>query len=141
VIILLDHNYTLVANSDQKRSPFIRQIEIEEYRHDLVNLVCDQYVILVTARPKKYSSVTIERIKQKTGWSPDEWYFNKGYPPPAWKKFVLEKFIFPRHGNDPALYLAIESNPRTRSMYQSFDITAISQSERGKIKEALDYDN
>lgn len=34
------------------------------------------------------------------------------------------KAVIPTHGDDPARYLAIESNPKTRLMYEKLGIEA-----------------
>lgn len=125
MIILLDLNYTLVENSREKKSPFIKQITNERYREWLIDLIRDYHVILVTARPRKYESDTLRSIKLKTGWLPDEWYFNTGFPPATFKEKALVGQIYPRHGNDNEQYLAIESNPKTKAMYSSYGIRAI----------------
>jgi hypothetical protein len=49
MILLLDLNYTLVENSDDKRRPFIKQIEAEQYRRWLVELIRPHHVIMMTA--------------------------------------------------------------------------------------------
>ncbi|MEE4211282.1 MAG: hypothetical protein V2I43_18690, partial [Parvularcula sp.] len=78
-IILLDLNYTLVANSPKRGEPpirpFIRQIEQEEYRQWLIELLRPHRVILITARPNRYQEVTLARIKEKCGWEPMDAYF------------------------------------------------------------------
>lgn len=126
MIILLDLNYTLVENSHEKRSPFIKQIEIEEYRHWLIDLVRPHYVIMMTARPEKYYDDTLLNIIHKTGWTPERALFNESHRirPPAAKKRMLHEEVFPVHGEDPTQYFAIESNPRTRSMYANHGIRA-----------------
>jgi hypothetical protein len=123
VIILLDLNYTLVANSRQKQKPFIKQIEHEQYRQWLIDLIRDQHVILVTARPEHYRQATLASIQAKTGWQPDEAYFNDlNLPPPALKQRLYLERIVPLHGDDPAAYLAIESNPRTHRIYDAVGV-------------------
>jgi len=127
MIVLLDLNYTLVANSEEKRSPFIRQIEREKYREWLLHLIKDQYVILITARPAKYSEATLKRIERLLDWQPEEAYFNDtGWRPQVFKSYVLRKKIFPRHGRIKDIhYLAIESNPKTRAMYAGYRIPCL----------------
>lgn len=53
---LLDLNQTLVdREKDASRiRPFELQIERETYRQWLVEILCDSYVVLITARPVKY---------------------------------------------------------------------------------------
>jgi hypothetical protein len=126
-ICLLDLNYTLVGNQQETRllRPFSRRMEAEEYRADLIAAVRKDYVILVTARPDAQREETLANIMRKTGWLPQEWYFNDvDAKPPAFKKSALDRFIFPKHGSDGALYYAVESNPRTRAMYARYDIQA-----------------
>jgi hypothetical protein len=121
MIILLDHNFTLVANSDVKLSPFTRQIAAETYRQDLVDAIRDQTVILITARPHKYREETLSSIKAKTGWSPAEAYFNtENDRPPVSKRKVLERHLLNRF--KPYEMFGIESNPQTRGMYATFGI-------------------
>ncbi|MDX2231336.1 MAG: hypothetical protein NW220_16990 [Leptolyngbyaceae cyanobacterium bins.349] len=125
MIILLDLNYTLVANSTVKKSPFSKQIEGETYRDWLIELVKPFPTILITARPQKYQAQTLESIISKTGWQPQDSYFNAyNLRPPQAKEKILLDSIFPRYGRDTA-YLGIESNPRTRTMYRKYGIQSI----------------
>ena len=124
MIVLLDLNYTLVANSHEKRRPFTKQIEGEQYRRWLVDLVQDHYTILMTARTVRYRAITLASILAKTNWQPQEAYFNDlDLRPAELKKSVLERFVYPKHGRD-ASYLALESNPTTRAMYEAQGIKA-----------------
>ena len=126
-ICLLDLNYTLVSNQAATKTlrPFSRRLEAEEYRADLIKAVRGDHVILITARPDRQREETLANILRKTGWQPQEWYFNDiGARPPAFKKSALQRFIFPRYGEDGSLYYAVESNPRTRAMYAKFGIVA-----------------
>lgn len=130
-ICLLDLNYTLVGNQIETRRlrPFSRRMEAEEYRLDLIEAIRDDYVIIVTARPDHQMHQTMENIRQKTGWQPQEWYFNDiDAKPPAFKESALKRFIFPRHGQqmgaEGTFYYAVESNPRTRAMYARYEIQA-----------------
>ena len=128
MIILLDLNYTLVENSDEKLKPFVRQIANERYSLDLINRIKTFKVILITARPDMHREATMKNIEQKTGWQPDAAYFNKWFfHPPACKKRILETNIFPEFGINPEAYVAVESNPRTRAMYSNFGIIAITK--------------
>lgn len=129
-IALVDLNYTLVENSpkwgESKITPFIRQIEQETYRDWLVNFLMDKYAILITARPNKYKDVTLERIKQLTGWQPQEAYFAEiQATPPEIKEHLLLNYIFPRHGKVETAYFGIESNPKTRAMYEKYGISSL----------------
>jgi len=126
-ICLLDLNYTLVGNqeSTKRLRPFSRRLEAEEYRADLIEAVRGDHVILITARPDRQQEETLANIQRKTGWQPQEWYFNDiDAWPPEFKKSALQRFVFPKHGEDGGLYYAVESNPRTRAMYAKFGIAA-----------------
>lgn len=126
-IILLDLNYTLVGNQATTRMlrPFSKRMEAEEYRMDLLEAIKNDYVIIVTARPAYQARQTLENIKRKTGWQPQESYFNDiDAEPPVFKDSALRRFIFPRHGQDGAQYFAVESNPKTRTMYAKYGIAA-----------------
>lgn len=123
--ILLDLNYTLIANSLDKKSPFTKQIEGEVYRQWLIELVKPFSTILITARPQKHIAQTLQSIMDKTGWQPDDAYFNEYNLPPAQaKETMMIDLIFPRHGEESP-YLAIESNPKTRAMYAKYNIPSI----------------
>jgi hypothetical protein len=115
MIYLLDLNYTLVANSEDKRSPFAAQIVNEQYREELIAALQGSPVYLLTARPYRYESMTLKSIRDKTGWAPDRAYFNcYNLPPPAAKQAMLKEIL---QEHQPAELLAIESNPKTREMY------------------------
>jgi hypothetical protein len=125
MIILLDLNYTLVSNSLTKKSPFTNQIEGEEYREWLIELVKPYTTILITARPQHHRDQTLQSIVDKTGWQPQDAYFNTyNLRPPQAKERMLIDLIFLRYGRDSP-YLAIESNPRTRTMYAKYNIPSI----------------
>ena len=125
MIYLLDLNYTLVENSRDRIEPFTLQIEREHYRAWLVDLLRDERVILITARPAMHATATLEGIRQKTGWAPEAAFFNDlKLPPPALKRRVVLERIFPQYGANPGQYFALESNPRTRSMYAALSIRA-----------------
>ena len=126
-ICLLDLNYTLVKNQMETRMlrPFARRMEAEEYRTDLIEAIRGDHVIIITARPDYQMRQTMENIKRKTGWQPAEWYFNDiDADPPTFKESALRRFVFPKHGQDGAIYYAVESNPKTRAMYGRYGIQA-----------------
>lgn len=124
-IILLDLNYTLIANSKEIWNyPLEKKIRSQEYEKDLIELIKDNYVILITASPYKRSYKILRDIRDKTGFVPDESYWNFGGQPPEVKKYWMENEIIPQHGDDTIKYLAIESNPKTRRMYQKLGIEA-----------------
>lgn len=128
VIYLLDLNYTLVANSPARGSPptrpFIRQMEQEEYRQWLVELLRPHRVILMTARPDSYREVTLARIFACTGWQPMDAYFAYVRSRPHLiKERILKDCIFPKYGYTD--YFALESNPHTRAMYRRYGIPSV----------------
>ena len=131
-IILMDLNYTLVANQAETRQirPFSARLEAEEYRTDLIDRIRKEFVTVVTARPISQRKETVQNLFRKTGWRPQEAYFNDlGLEPPAYKEFVLTRAVFPEHGDDVKRYLAIESNPETREMYEKHGIRAMTYAE------------
>ena len=126
-ICLLDLNYTLVGNQQETRMlrPFTKRMQYEEYRADLIEAVRGDYVIIITARPDHQMKATMENIRRKTGWEPEEYYFNDfDAEPPVFKESALERFVFPKHGNNPIQFYAVESNPKTRAMYARYGIEA-----------------
>ena len=130
-ICLLDLNYTLVGNQADTRMlrPFSRRMEAEEYRADLIEAIRDDYVIIVTARPDYQMKQTMANIKRKTGWQPQEWYFNDiNAEPPVFKESALRRFILPPArrterpgGRTTTRWRAIR---KTRAMYARFGIEA-----------------
>ncbi len=65
-IILLDLNYTLIANSKEIRMmPLDEKIKNQEYEMELIDLIKDNYVILITASPYKRSLKFLEILKRK----------------------------------------------------------------------------
>ena len=124
-IILLDLNYTLISNSWQIRNDRLPQkIYNIKYEHELVNLIKDNYVILITASPYYTSFDSLKHIKENTSLKINESYWNFGKRPPEVKRYWLEKAVIPTHGDDSKKYRAIESNPKTRKMYEEFGIEA-----------------
>ena len=124
-IILLDLNYTLISNSWQIRRDLLPQkIYNRKYEHELIELIKDNYVILITASPYYTSFDSLKHIEENTELKIDESYWNFNRRPHELKKYWLEKAILPTHGDNPDLYLAIESNKTTRGMYKTFGIEA-----------------
>lgn len=124
-IILLDLNYTLIANSwDIRYDRLPQKIYNRRYEHDLVELIKDNYVILITASPYYTSFDSLKHITENTDLKIDESYWNFGKRPPELKRYWLKKAVIPTHGDDSDKYLAIESNPKTRKMYAEFSIEA-----------------
>lgn len=125
MIYLLDLNYALVDK--EKDAPRIRpmelQIELETYRQWLIDMLKGKYVILTTARMQKYEIFTLNRIYTKTNWLPNESFFSIfRHLPHIKKEWILKWRIFPKHGNNPEQFFAIESNPKTRAMYAKYGI-------------------
>ena len=131
LIILLDLNYTLVANSELKKrsgASYGDKVLQETYRLELLELIKGHTVLLCTVRNEKYRDITLRTIARKcNGWQPHESYFN---PTDNWRGAIvkaeyLEKLIFPKHGTpDKQKYYAIESATGTRGMYMRFGIPA-----------------
>lgn len=124
-IILLDLNYTLISNSWSIRYEKLpEKITKRKYEHELVDLIKDNYIILITASPDYTSAESLRHIEENTDLKIAESYWNFGKRPHELKKYWLEREVLPKHGNDPSRYLAIESNPKTRAMYEGFGIEA-----------------
>lgn len=127
-ICLLDLNYTLVSNQAETRNirPFSARLEQEDYRRDLIKAISNDYVIIITARPNYQMDESLANVEKKTGWLPDEQYFNDiDEEPPIFKESALKRFVFPKHGEDGNRYYAVESNPKTREMYAKYGIKAM----------------
>ncbi len=130
-IILLDLNFTLVANSHLKqRQPgltYVQKIAYETYRQWLVDLIRDHRVLLCTVRYQQYQQVTLDHIRSLTGWLPEAAFFNpttdyRGY---IVKDAYLREHIFQQYGStDEQAYFAIESATQTRAMYKRHGIAA-----------------
>ena len=124
MIVLLDLNYTLVENSEEKRRPYIEQIAGERYRRWLVELLQDYAVCLVTARPEKYRAATLASINSEMRWQPDGAFFNDlNLPPPVLKERILVDRLLPMHPAET--FRALESNPRTRAMYERYNVRSM----------------
>lgn len=129
-IILLDLNYTLVKNSQKKITPFTDQIKAEEYDEKLVEKLQDKVVFLITARPEKHREQTLASILEKTGGGPVKAFFNHlNLPPPQIKERVLVDLIFPDYPQEKFEFVAIESNPLTRTMYARYGIQSMTKSQ------------
>ena len=132
-IILQDLNVALSSNFKemQKNRPMTNFVEnVEEYRQWIVELLKHEHVILVTARSVGYEELTLNSINDQTGWQPNDWCFNPWGEPSGKgalrahraKERYLTEYIFPKYGDDPNNYFAIESNKYSRSMYRSYGI-------------------
>ena len=134
MIYLLDLNYTLVANSAPHGTtpePMPKRMQTERYRQWLVELLRPHRVILITARPDRWRDPTVARIADLTGWQPMDAFFDDGMTrtPPAIKRHILIDLIFPKYGRGD--YYAIESNPKTRSVYATLGIPSVWVSRTG----------
>ena len=135
---LLDLNQTLVdRGKDAPRiRPFELQIECETYRQWLVELLRNEYVILMTARPHKYKWATLERIEVLTNWQPQEAYFGeiRSYPHVK-KEQLLRRYVLPKYS--PSELFGIESNPKTRAMYSNYGIASAPAIDENGVKISL----
>ena len=104
--------------------PLDEKIKNQKYESELIDLIKNNYVILITASPYKRSHKILRDIKEKTGFVVDESFWNFGRQPPVLKKYWVETEVIPHHGEDMDKYLAIESNPATRRMYKKLGIEA-----------------
>lgn len=138
--ILLDLNQTLVdrAKDAPRVRPFELQIESETYRQWLVDILKNEYVILITARPEKYKRMTLAKIEALTGWQAQEAFFAeiRSYPHVK-KEHLLRKYILPRVGKDE--FFGIESNPKTRAMYARYGIDSAPAITNDGEKIFIDY--
>jgi hypothetical protein len=101
MIVLLDLNYTLVANSTNARTTTEDSIAKETYRSWLIDLNKQNTIILITVRPAKFKQATLGRIQGELGWMPDDWYFNDLWlPAPQFKSKTVINKILPKYGND-----------------------------------------
>lgn len=124
-IILLDLNYTLISNSwDIRYDRLPQKIYNRKYEHELVELIKDNYVILITASPYETSFDSLKHIQENTELQINESYWNFRKRPPELKRYWMKKAVIPTHGDDPNKYLAIESNKNTRAMYKKLGIEA-----------------
>ncbi len=135
MIILLDLNYTLVANSPKHGTTperMEKRLAKEEYRNWLIDMIRPFQVVLVTARPERWQEATMLRIQAQTGWVPTNYFFapDGWWNPPAIKRRLLLEEILPVYGRRER-YLAIESNPKTRDMYGEFKIPCLWVNEDG----------
>ena len=91
-IILLDLNYTLISNSWAIRYDKLPQKIINrKYEHELVDLIKDNYIILITASPYYTSYDSLKHIEENTDLKISESYWNFGKRPPELKRYWLEK--------------------------------------------------
>lgn len=120
MIVLLDLNYTLVSNSEDTRAGelTLHRIRRETYRTELLERLQQEghRVFLVTARPSHLEAQTLESIWTKTVWRPERNYFNaRGVRPPMHKAAIADELL--AEFGEADLFLALESNPRSRAEY------------------------
>ena len=132
LVIILDLNYTLVANSmELSRRGFEYRRKHERYRQWLLDLLFalnPEAILLVTIRPVHQEEWTLQNIAEKcNGWQPDMSFFNSlgRVSPPVWKEYALKNLIFPVFGEAPNRYLPVESNRDTQRMYEKYGIVGL----------------
>ena len=128
LIVLLDLNYTLVANSAETFHMVSPNIAEETYRQWLIDLISDKTVILTTSRLATMKDKTLSRIHDLTGWQPDRVYFkpyrHRFMKAHIFKGRIAREAILPTYGTSRP-YLALESNHQTRDQYQMLGIPAL----------------
>lgn len=90
-IILLDLNYTLISNSwaiKYKKLP--EKINKRQYEHELIELIKDNYIILITASPYYTSYDSLKHIEENTDLKIAESYWNFGKRPHELKRYCLK---------------------------------------------------
>lgn len=128
---LLDLNYTLVANSRSLRGKGkVYRYSNEQYRVwllDLLRALKPDGIFIVTIRPEREKDLSLARISECCdGWQPDDSFFStKQVTPPTWKQHACKELIFPKYGDDPSQYMAIESNVDTQKMYATLGIRGL----------------
>jgi hypothetical protein len=126
-IVLLDLNYTLIADQQVSRyiRPIEKRVELEQYRMDLVEALVGYRVFMLTARPERQKAVTLAAIGRRIPQLRlERAFFNLcNEQPPDAKRRMLRTFILPT-GIAASECFAIESNPLTRRMYEINGISA-----------------
>ena len=124
-IILLDLDYTLVSNSwEISHKNSCEKISLRRYEHSLIDIIKYSYVILMASNHYCESFASLKHIEQNTDLIITESYWNFGKSSAEIKKYWLETAVLPTYGYDGERYIAIESNPRTRFMYEDYGIKA-----------------
>lgn len=129
--ILLDLNSTYAGNASEVHimQRGIYNVHRETYRGWLTDLLRGRHVIMLTSRPDAYRKTTLARIHQLEEWLPDLALFNEwGLKAPEAKLRMLTEVVYPQFGDpDQHSYLAIESNDKTRAMFQRQGIRTTTQ--------------
>lgn len=122
-IILLDLQGALAQRflGHNPRPERIRQEE--QYKPYLVEFLrgvqaCGWEVHLFTVRHENRKEVTLDSIRTKTRWRPDDAWFNGSntwQPPPVVKASYLNHLVRER---SPAALYALENNDKTRAMFK-----------------------
>ena len=119
-ILLLDLVWTTAYRPNNVRgdgSYFDTITNHELYRTELLDKLREEgwYIVLFTARHKKYQEITLKSIYDKTGgFIPDACAFDmESGQPPVTKRHNLLNGILPILGDDRSKYLSIESNNST----------------------------
>ena len=131
--VLLDLNSTYASNASavHQMQWGIYNVCQEVYRSWLTELLRDREVLLLTSRPSKYQAETMKRIMSLENWQPKMSLFNSWrLRAPDAKEKMLYEYVFPMYG-EPSQheYVAIESNIKTREMFNRHGIRAITQQE------------
>ena len=141
-VILLDLNATYASNASQVHLMHkgIYNVEREVYRTWLTELLRDRKVFMLTSRPDRYQTRTMQHIWKLENWQPDIALFNSyGLKAPDAKRKMLETIVFPSYGPPSEVsYVAIESNIKTSAMFESFGIPAHRQEVIAKRPSLLD---
>lgn len=104
-IILMDLNYTLISNSWPIRYEKLpEKINKRQYEHQLIELIKDNYIILITASPYCTSYDSLKHIEENTDLKIAESFWNFNKRPHELKKYWLEKAVLPTHGDNPEKY-------------------------------------
>lgn len=140
-IVLLDLNATLVENTEVHNLPYQYNIPLERYRSWLIELLRPHHVIIMTARPVRYKAETLERIRLLEKWTPMAAHFkpNDSIERAAAAKYrMLNELVFPEFGKPSSgLYIALESNCTTKSMYMAERIPTYRQEDVFRSPEIL----
>ena len=145
-IYLLDLNSTLCL---KPRPQWNRAqgivLETEEYRQWLVELLRPKYVALFTVRREIFKTGTLNNIRVKTGWQPQDAIFRYFDDPPGSKahlakdKMLVER-IFRKYRPARHRFFALESNTATHGMLKKYDIP-FAKIYPGEIWDQLPFDD
>lgn len=128
--ILLDLNYTLVENSDERKR-YLRNyadwLNVETYKPWLVEgcvawQAQGHKVLLVTARPQKWERTTLGNLAH-LGFFPDRSFFlppDCYEPPHKYKSAILAELLLQNPNTHN--YIGLESNRATRRVYRRHGI-------------------